>query len=105
MKKDLRLVPGSAEWEAICSCCGLCCYEKYDYRDQIFYTPKPCPHLNTETNLCRNYANRSQIHPDCAQLTPDIVAAGILPSSCPYVRHLEDYKAPILPDCPPFGKK
>ncbi len=105
MKKSINPVSGSAEWEAICERCGLCCYEKYDYRGRIFYTATPCPHLNTQTRLCKNYANRSQIHPDCAQLTPEIVAAGILPQDCPYVRDIPAYKAPVLPDCPPFNKK
>ncbi len=102
MTKVKNLVPGSPEWEALCSRCGLCCYEKYDYRGKIYYTPKPCPHLDVNNNLCKNYADRSRMHPDCAQLTPDIIEAGILPSNCPYVKGLEGYNAPVMPNCSPF---
>ena len=42
------------------------------------------------------YPRRSQVHPDCARLTPELVAAGILPADCPYVKDIEDYPAPIL---------
>lgn len=74
-----------AEWDAICERCGRCCYEKYDYRGKILYTDTPCQYLNTETNLCRIYNRRAELHPDCARLTPELVDAGILPHDCPYV--------------------
>ena len=73
-------------WEGICERCGRCCYEKYDYRGKIYYTDTPCQYLDTTTNLCRIYRQRSKLHPECAQLTPELVKAGILPSDCPYVK-------------------
>lgn len=95
-KEDLK--PATAEWEAICQRCGRCCYEKLDYRGRIFYTNKPCPHLDTEKNRCRIYNQRSVIHPDCVQLTPELVAAGFLPADCPYVAGITDYQAPKMAD-------
>ncbi len=61
------------KWEDVCVRCGRCCYEKYEYRGKIYYTDKPCEHLDTKTNLCRVYNRRSEIHPDCACLTPELV--------------------------------
>ena len=88
--------PGSAEWEEICQQCARCCYEKLDYRGRIFYTNKPCPHLDIGKNRCRIYAQRSERHPECVHLTPDLVAAGFLPADCPYVTGIRDYQAPEL---------
>ena len=97
MKKiDQNVTPGSAEWEDICQRCSRCCYEKLDYRGKIFYTTKPCPHLDTELKRCRIYSQRSELYPDCATLTPAIVAAGYLPADCPYVEHLNDYPSPVI---------
>ena len=73
-------------WENICDRCGRCCFEKYEYRGKIFYTDTPCQYLDTKTNLCRIYSQRAEIYPDCAQLTPELVRAGILPDDCPYVK-------------------
>jgi len=93
-KEQLPKTAGSASWEAICERCGRCCYEKIDYRDRIFYTNKPCPHLDTEKKLCRVYHQRDRFQPDCVRLTPELVAAGILPDDCPYVRTLLAPKTP-----------
>lgn len=94
IKKDL--MPGSAEWEEVCKRCGRCCYEKLDYQGRIYYTDVPCLHLDVELNQCRIYGQRSELHPECAQLTPELVAAGILPADCPYVAGIEDYPAPEI---------
>jgi len=89
---------GSPEWEAICRRCGRCCYEKLDYRGEIYYTETPCQHLDTTSNCCRIYAERSELHPECAHLTPELAAAGILPADCPYVAGIKNYRAPKLQD-------
>ena len=89
MSKDNgQITAGSMTWEAICQRCGRCCYEKIDYHGRIFYTNKPCPHLDTRKKICHIYHQRDQLQPDCVRLTPDLVAAGILPADCPYVRNL-----------------
>lgn len=74
------------EWERICERCGRCCYEKYAYRGKVFYSKTPCPHLDTKTQLCTIYHQRAKLHPECVQLTPELVRAGILPDDCPYVK-------------------
>lgn len=93
-----KIEPGTAEWESVCKRCGRCCYEKVDYRERIFYTDKPCEHLDTIDNRCRIYAQRDVDHPDCARLTPELLAAGILPHDCPYVAGIENYPAPEMDD-------
>jgi uncharacterized cysteine cluster protein YcgN (CxxCxxCC family) len=92
--KDVN--PGSREWDELCARCGRCCYEKLDYRGRIFYTNKPCPHLDTKANQCRIYLQRTEVHPDCARLTPKLASSGFLPADCPYVAGLEGYHAPEL---------
>ncbi len=87
----------SKEWEEICERCGRCCYEKYDYRGKIFYTDTPCQYLDTKTNLCRIYNQRSELHPECVRLTPALVMSGILPEDCPYVKKLNNRTSPKLP--------
>ncbi len=88
--------PGSTEWEAVCQRCGRCCYEKIDYRGRIYYTKQPCQHLDSATKLCRVYRQRDECHADCSRLTPELVAAGILPKDCPYVVGLDNYQAPEM---------
>lgn len=97
MCQDDEVIPVDLKsWEHICEHCGRCCYEKYDYRGKIFYTDRPCKYLDTETNLCKIYDQRSELHPDCARLTPELVQAGILPEDCPYVESLDKYLVPKL---------
>ena len=79
-------------WESICDHCGRCCYEKYEYRGKIFYSDTPCEYLDPVTNLCRIYAQRSELNPECARLTPKLVTSGILPPDCPYVTQLNQLK-------------
>jgi len=93
---DNIMEPGSAEWEALCRHCGRCCYEKLDCRGRIYYTDKPCQYLNGETKRCRIYRQRSELQPECAILTPELVAAGILPADCPYVAGIDNYRAPNM---------
>ena len=95
-RQQIQVEPGSKKWEEICKRCGRCCYEKLDYRGQIFYTTKPCPHLDTEIKQCRIYPQRSELHPECARLTPEIAASGFLPEDCPYVVGSDNYQAPEI---------
>lgn len=78
------------EWEAVCDRCGRCCYEKYEYRGRIFYSKVPCRYLDLENKSCKVYAQRSKHQPECAQLTPELVRAGILPDDCPYAVRAEE---------------
>lgn len=84
-KESEQIEPGSAAWEALCERCGRCCYEKISYRNRIFYTNRPCSHLDLQNMSCRIYAQRDRLHLECARLTPELVESGILPEDCPYV--------------------
>ncbi len=84
------------DWEALCARCGRCCYEKIEYEGEVYYTPVPCEKLDLDTNLCSVYENRREARPGCTPLTPQIACMGILPAGCPYVKDLENYRAPVL---------
>jgi uncharacterized cysteine cluster protein YcgN (CxxCxxCC family) len=83
-------------WEAICSRCGRCCYEKIDFEGNIYYTELPCEFLDLDTKLCRVYTERDIKRPGCIRLTQEYVKKGFLPADCPYVANIEDYSAPSL---------
>lgn len=84
-----------AAWEALCQRCGQCCYEKVDYRGKIYITNVPCEYLDLRTMQCRVYPHRCRRKEGCVALTPDIVALGVLPKGCAYVRHVENYSPPL----------
>lgn len=84
------------KWEERCRRCGRCCYEKLEYRGEIYYTGTPCEWLDTATRLCAVYPDRHKVRPGCLPLTPFTVARGILPADCPYVQGLPDYRPPHL---------
>ena len=90
--KDLTLL----QWESLCERCARCCYEKIDFDGKIYYTKVPCDQLDLETGLCRVYTDRDTVRSDCQRLTPEVVAAGVLPADCPYAQYIEDYRGPSL---------
>lgn len=79
------------QWETICKKCGKCCYEKLDLGGGVIrYTDEPCTHLDTATKLCKVYENRSEIEPDCIQLTEAVVRELTwMPEGCAYVEYVE----------------
>jgi len=81
-------------WEKRCEKCARCCYEKEFFRGEIYYTDQPCEYLDLETGLCSVYERRHELRPGCAPLSPEVLVLGVLPADCPYVRDLDDYKAP-----------
>jgi uncharacterized cysteine cluster protein YcgN (CxxCxxCC family) len=78
------------EWEALCKRCGKCCYEKIDLGGGVIrYTSEPCKYLDTETKLCKVYANRAEVEPDCIILTPEKVREiSWMPEDCAYVEYM-----------------
>ena len=84
------------QWEGLCERCARCCYEKIDLDGSIFYTKIPCDQLDLETGLCRVYAERDKVRSDCQRLTPELVAAGILPVDCPYAQYIDNYQGPSM---------
>lgn len=87
----------TAEWEALCDGCGLCCLVKLQDEDtqEVVYTRVACMLLDTKTASCRDYPNRQQQVPDCLQLTPDKVPQlPWLPETCAYRRVHEERPLP-----------
>jgi len=82
--------PGSPEHEALCRRCGRCCYEKFIVDGHVFNTRRPCPYLDTRTNLCTVYDHRFEVNPRCLDVAAGI-ALGVFPADCPYVRDLPGY--------------
>jgi uncharacterized cysteine cluster protein YcgN (CxxCxxCC family) len=86
------------DWDSICRRCGRCCHEKIDFEGRIYYTAIPCQFLDTQTKLCRVYAERDRQRPGCVRLTDATLAKGFLPSDCPYVAEVTDYPGPVMPE-------
>lgn len=82
-----------AEWEALCTGCGLCCYEKVQVGRRLFASSTPCRFLDAD-HRCRVYEQRLDACPECVKVTPEVVRqGGALPDDCPYVvlwRELEE---------------
>ncbi len=89
----MHKIVDETKWEDICDKCGKCCYEKIDLGGGVIkYTDVPCEHLDTETNLCKIYANRGEIEPDCITLTQDLVRSlHWLPEHCAYLQYVRHH--------------
>ena len=77
----------AADWESLCDGCGKCCLHKLEDQDtgEIAHTEVACRLLDSRSCLCRDYKHRRRHVPDCAKLTPALVArASWLPASCAY---------------------
>lgn len=84
------------EWEHLCRRCGRCCYEKEQCDGRIYYTGTPCRFLDLKTRLCRVYEDRHRRRKGCVSITPKVVAMGVLPGDCPYVKGAQGYREPII---------
>ena len=76
-----------AEWESLCDGCGQCCLSKLIEEDteEILYTSVACRLFDADRCSCRDYANRSELVPDCVRLTPENVPTiAWLPQTCAY---------------------
>jgi uncharacterized protein len=87
----------TAEWEALCDGCGLCCLIKLEDEDtqEVAYTKVACKLLDCTSAQCSDYPNRMQHVPDCIQLTPEkLETIHWLPSTCGYRRVKEGKSLP-----------
>ena len=77
----------SAEWEALCDGCGLCCLLKIDNKDsEIAFTNVSCKLLDCGTCRCKHYQRRNDIVRDCIPLTIRSMQGVLdwMPSTCAY---------------------
>ena len=75
------------EWESLCDGCARCCLYKLEDEDtgEYFYTNVICRFLNTESNRCTVYTQRTEEMPTCLALNERL--AGELkwmPATCAY---------------------
>ena len=99
--KQLREL-NPAEWEALCDGCAKCCVHKLEVEEtgQVHYTCVACRLLDVNTCRCTNYANRHELVPECAVLSPDQPDLfGWMPETCAY-RLMHEGKP--LPDWHPL---
>ena len=103
-KKSLREM-SQQEWESICDGCGKCCLHKFIDDDSVDrptttdeiaqgetveFTNVVCDYLNTKSCSCTQYQKRTQLVPDCVQLTKEnLKDIFYMPPSCSY-RRLEE---------------
>jgi len=76
-----------AEWESLCSRCGICCFQRITdpKTGASHYTSIRCRHLNAATLQCDAYENRFDINCSCEKVTPEnIRGLKQLPDSCGY---------------------
>lgn len=93
---DENLPPqGSPAWEALCTGCGECCYDKVWRGERLYVLTSACGFLDMETNRCQVYEERFDKEPLCMPIGPEIIEMGGLPADCPYVQGLPGYKGPI----------
>lgn len=89
---------GTPEWEALCTQCGKCCYDKVWRGSRLMLLKSACSFLDTGTNLCKCYEDRFENEPLCMPVGAEIIQMGGLPGDCPYVENLPGYKPPLVVD-------
>ncbi len=86
---------GTPEWEALCTGCGKCCYDKVWRGSRLMLLTSACGFLDLETNRCKCYADRFEKEPLCMPVDAEIIEMGGLPADCPYVENLPGYRPPL----------
>ncbi len=97
MKKNLP-PQGTPEWEALCTGCGVCCYDKVWIGSRLYLLKSACSFLNKRTNLCKCYEERFEREPLCIPIDAEIIQMGGLPDDCPYSQGLPGYRPPKVID-------
>ena len=91
LKKELAEL-SSAEWEALCDHCSLCCLQKLEDKKtgRVKYIGVACEFLDIEMCECLVYENRHFANPDCVALTRENIGRlKWLPDTCAYRRLAE----------------
>jgi len=82
----------AAEWESLCDGCGRCCLIKLEDPDDgsFHHTDVACYLLDRQSCRCGDYPRRSELVPDCVQLSAENVGElGFMPPTCAYRRLAE----------------
>ncbi len=77
----------TTQWEALCDGCAKCCLHKLQDEEsgEIFYTRVRCRYLDEQNCRCSDYPRRSQLMPNCIQLSADTAGdLEWLPATCAY---------------------
>lgn len=85
------------EWEQLCDGCARCCLIKLEDEEDgsIHYTNIVCRYLDRESCRCGDYAHRTQLVPDCLQLSMNNVdQLHWMPSTCAYRLLIEGHGLP-----------
>ena len=75
------------EWESLCDSCGKCCCIRLEDEDTgaIYVTDVACKLFDPNSCRCGDYANRSDLVPDCVTLTPvNVSQLKWMPQTCAY---------------------
>ena len=85
------------EWELLCDGCGKCCLNKLEIKGKIKFTNTYCRFLNCKNCLCKIYAHRFEVVPDCRDI--DLAAVREkprwLPKTCAYWLLDNGYDLPL----------
>lgn len=85
------------EWELLCDGCGKCCLNKLEIKGKIKFTNIHCRFLNCKNCLCKIYAHRFEVVPDCRDI--DLAAVREkprwLPKTCAYWLLDNGYDLPL----------
>ena len=74
------------EWELLCDGCGKCCLNKLEIKGKIRFTNTYCRFLNCRSCLCKIYAHRFEVVPDCRDIDLKAVREKPrwMPKTCAY---------------------
>ncbi len=89
---------GTPDWEALCTGCGKCCYDKVWEGDRLLLLRSACSYLDVKMNRCRVYTERFEREPMCMPIGAEIIEMGGLPEDCPYVENFPGYQGPRVVD-------
>jgi hypothetical protein len=86
--------PSDSHPEELCERCGRCCCRKFILGGRVYFTPFFCDHFDPKTRLCKVYAHRRKVNPECIPVDVGL-GRGVFPIDCPYVAGREDYNPPV----------
>ncbi len=77
----------AAQWEALCDGCARCCLHQLedDETGELYQTRVRCRYLDEHSCSCTEYGRRTELVPQCLQVSPDNAGALYwMPDTCAY---------------------